>query len=57
MAPKIADTLPPKTSVELPQKPEEQELARKLQEQAEIESDLADRELQCAQPAGRIGSV
>ena len=56
MAPKITDTLPSKTSVELPQKPEEQELARKLQEQAEIESDLADRELQCASLRAELGA-
>jgi hypothetical protein len=56
VAPKIADTLPLKTSVELPQKPEEQELARKLHEQAEIESDLADRELQCASLRAELGA-
>lgn len=56
MAPKITDTLPFKTSVELPQKPEEQELARKLQEQFEIESDLADRELQGASLRAELGA-
>lgn len=56
MTPKTADTLPPMTSVELPQKPEEQELARKLREQAEIESDLADRELQCASLRAELGA-
>lgn len=48
MAPKTADIQPSKTSVELPGKPEDQELARKREEQAAIESALADRELQCA---------
>jgi hypothetical protein len=48
MAPKAADTQPARTSVELPAKPEDQELARKGEEQAAIESELADRELQCA---------
>ena len=47
MAPKTADIQPVKTSVELPDKPEDQELARKREEQAAIESALADRELQC----------
>jgi hypothetical protein len=40
----------------LPQKPEEQELARKRQEQAAIESDLADRELQCASLRAELGA-
>jgi hypothetical protein len=48
MAPKAADTQSARTSVELPAKPEDQELARKREEQATIESELADRELQCA---------
>jgi hypothetical protein len=56
VASKITDTLPGRTSVELPQKPEEQELARKFQEQAAIESELADRELQCASLRAELGA-
>jgi len=56
VAPKITDTLPRRTSVELPQKPEEQELARKRLEQAAIESDLADRELQSASLRAELGA-
>jgi len=53
---KVPDTVPSRTSVELPQKPEEQELACKLQEQGQIESDLADRELQCASLRAELGA-
>ncbi len=56
MAPKITDVPPRHTSLELPKKPEEQELARKLQEQSAIESDLADRELQCASLRAELGA-
>jgi len=56
VAPKITDTLLSRTSVDLPQKPEERELARKREEQAAIESDLADRELQCASLRAELGA-
>lgn len=45
---KARDGIPAKTSVELPSKPEDQELARKREELAAIETELADRELRCA---------
>jgi hypothetical protein len=56
MAPKAADIHPAKTSVELPGKPEDQELARKREEQARVESELADRELQCAHLRAELGA-
>ena len=56
MAPKTADTLPSVTSVQLPQKPEEQELARKLHQQTALEAELADRELQSASLRAELGA-
>lgn len=64
MAPKAADPLPTaksrhaptEPSVKPPVKPEDQELARKREEQAALEAELAERELRSANLRAELGA-
>ncbi|MGA2511509.1 MAG: J domain-containing protein [Candidatus Acidiferrales bacterium] len=62
MAPKTADVRPPTdkpaahASAQRPATPEEQELARKREEQAALEAELADRELRSANLRAELGA-
>ena len=60
MAPKAADlrpgTHPARSSFQPPPKPEEQELARKREEQAALEAELAERELRSANLRAELGA-
>ena len=49
-------TKPGQASIQSPVKPEEQELARKREEQAALEAELADRELRAANLRAELGA-
>src|SRR5579862_9425298 len=54
---KAADVRPrPQVFVQPPVKPEEQELARKREEQASLEAELAERELRSANLRAELGA-